>query len=99
MSKFSKFLDGVKTFGPLVLMATPLAPIAPKVVEAIQAAEALKDAKGEEKLAHVLDVVKASTQAAQMAGVPIDPDAVEHAMVQTVQAVVAIANVAHAKAS
>ena len=99
MSKMSKFLDGLKTFGPIVLAVTPLAPIAPAVQAAIAEAESIKDAKGKDKLAHVVAVARASAQAAQAAGVKIDPAAVESAASEVIDAVVAVANIHKAKAA
>ncbi len=99
MSKLTKFLENVGHFAPLVLSVTPLAPIAPAVAAAIAEAEQIKGASGAEKLAHVVNVAERSAQAAQAAGVKVDPAQVRAAAQDVVGAVVAVANVAHAKAA
>lgn len=72
------FLGIVSLIGPAILAAIPggaqMAVLIPVIVTAIKEAEALKDATGPEKKAHVLNIVDASVTVANAVGnVHLDP--------------------------
>lgn len=77
------FLSVVRQVGPIILAATPAGhkippELVPKIVDAIGEAQAIKGASGEEKKAHVLNVLGTAVDVANTTGkVKLDADEIK----------------------
>lgn len=93
-----KWLEILAQMGPMVLAFTPLAPIAPLVIAAIAEAQALPDATGPEKLAHVVAIATDAAQAtnAQAGRVVIDPTVMQTAAATAISTVVQVTKMVQA---
>lgn len=91
----NRWLDLLKTLGPIIIATTVPngALIAPAIVRGIEEAEKIKGASGAEKLAHVVEIAKASAAVAQASGVNIDPVEVETAAHEAISATVDVVNI------
>lgn len=90
------WLDLIKQFAPMILAFTPAAAIAPYIVPGIEAAEALKNASGQEKLAHAIEtthVVISAVNAAKPG--TIDPATADAAITSGINTVIAVTNLIH----
>lgn len=95
----SKWLDVLKTIGPMVVAATVPggAVLAPIIVHAIAEAEALPGASGQEKKAHALELVKAGAEGVNAAAQKqvLDPQLVHDTAENGIEAVVGAVNIVH----
>jgi hypothetical protein len=94
-----KWLELLKTFGPLVLSQIPGVPpvVIPAIIHGIAVAESMKGATGAEKKAAALDLVATGmTTANAFAGkVILDPVALSGVVGQSIDAVVDTVNIVH----
>lgn len=89
-----KWVKVLKTFGPLVLLATPAAPIAPFIMAGIESAERLHGASSAEKLAHAKAIASAAVGAvnAQAGTVVVNPALVDRTADDAIALTVDITN-------
>jgi hypothetical protein len=93
------WLATVLHMAPAVLAFTPLAPLAPFVAAGVHAAEQIPGATGAQKLNAAVNIAQAGILAAQAAGVTVDAQVTNQAIVDGVNAVVAGVNSFHGKGS
>lgn len=93
----SKWLELLKTLGPVVIAATVPhgAVIAPVIIQAIAEAEAIRGASGPDKLAHVVTIAGQAAEIAKEAGVKLEPSEVTAAATNAINATVGVVNIVH----
>lgn len=99
----NKWLELVRTLAPVILAVVPkgdkIAPLVPVILHGIAEAEAIKGATGEQKKAHVLELVQTGVTAANATGkVHLDPAELGAATSKGIDAVVQGVNAVHAAA-
>ena len=92
-----KWLKVLEQIGPMILLATPLAPIAGAVIAGIQLAESLPGATGDQKRQIVQQIVAVAAAGANaQAGTPrLDPATASTVAGDVIDSIVGVTNLIH----